>query len=331
MLNPLKNEIGGYFGFELTQNGQFPYKDAYFFNSARSAFFVLIKKIGIKSIFMPKFICNSIIEPLNLLNVNIKYYQLDKDFYPILKKEEVGNDYIFYVNYFGVCTHNQERLMSEFNIKQLIFDNSQAFFVSAFKGVNTIYSPRKFLPIADGGILVTEHAISLDDYNMDNQDDMYEISSYQHLFLRLLYGANRGYPGFIETESLFSSYMAKPISLITKQILETLDYQILKQKRLDNFKILHEGLKGYNQLSFDIESIQSPLTYPLFIQNKKKFTEYLIKNKVYSPSFWKDSLVRLGQEEIEYDFVNHITHLVCDHRYDEADMLYQISLIKEVL
>ena len=67
-------EIGGYFEFSLSNSAQFPYPNAFKYHSARSAFYDLIKKSKIKKIWIPRFICDSMLEPLKLLNVEVLFY-----------------------------------------------------------------------------------------------------------------------------------------------------------------------------------------------------------------------------------------------------------------
>ena len=40
--------------------------------------------------------------------------------------------------------------------KNLIIDNAQAFFAKPLLGIDTFYSPRKFVGVSDGGILATK-------------------------------------------------------------------------------------------------------------------------------------------------------------------------------
>lgn len=243
----MQKEIGGYFGFEFSQTDNFIYKNKnpYFFNSARSAFFVLLKSLGIKKILMPKFICDSMITPLKMLGIKIIYYDLDNNLYPNIHRYD--DEYLLYVNYFGVCTKNQFKLLSEYPQNRLIFDHSQALFAPPFSNVHTLYSLRKFLPVADGGVLLSSIKIS-DNRIAELQNCRLAENQYQYLFKRLLYGANVGYADFQKSEQYFENEIPSHISPMTQQILKVLDYQSVQKQRLDNFKILHLLLGEYNAL-----------------------------------------------------------------------------------
>ena len=71
------------------------------------------------------------------------------------------------MNYFGVCEKVQDELLLKYNSEQLVFDHSQAFFTPPKKCLATIYSPRKFFGVPDGGLLFTEVKIQLP----KNQDE----------------------------------------------------------------------------------------------------------------------------------------------------------------
>lgn len=319
-------EIGGYMGFDLNNLNQFPYHKSRKYNSARSAFLDLLQNLKVESIWVPKFICDTMLKPLEILKINIKFYDLDINFYPQIPSELEKNDYLLYVNYFGICTQNQEKLMSLYPCDKIIFDHSQAFFVEPFEGAHTIYSPRKFFAVADGGLLVTEKDIKPVDAS--NQEDEL-IEQYKHLFIRCISCAQQGYMQFQKAETMLNDCIPKKISPITELILENINYLDVKERRLNNFKYLHSKLEEFNQLNICLENLESPLTYPFL--SSRKHSEYLIKHKIYIPTYWNDCLTRVSSNSAEYQFVNGITHFVCDQRYSFQDMQYQIEKIQEYL
>ena len=56
---------------------------------------------------------------------------------------------VLYVNYFGLCDENVERLLQEVPKEKLIIDNSQALFALPSNAMATIYSIRKFIGVPD--------------------------------------------------------------------------------------------------------------------------------------------------------------------------------------
>lgn len=320
------NEIGGYFQFGLSDSGQFPYSQALKYHSARSAFYDLLQNSQIEKIWMPKFICDSMIEPLTLLGITIYFYDLNSDFYPIIPEQLKDNEYLFYVNYFGVCTSIQKKLLQHYESEKIIFDHSQAFFVEPFHCFATIYSPRKFFPVAEGGLLVTSNEI-VENYHVRTIDEM--VQQYQHSLTRRVSNAAQGYNIFKENENNFNGCLPKKMSAITEDILTSLDYSNLKKRRLDNFKFLHEKLEHFNFLKFDFNAIESPLTYPFLCS--KGISDFLIQSKIYTPTYWSDSLARISMEGFEHKLIFDMSHLICDQRYGLNEMQHQIDIVKDYL
>ncbi|WP_201615691.1 hypothetical protein [Psychrobacter urativorans] len=320
-------EIGGYFEFDLPNLGHFPYPDAIKYNSAQSAFFDLLNQTNIKKIWMPKFICDSMIRPLRKLGIDVQYYDLEQDFYPKLPNDLKEDEYLFYVNYFGLCTSLQKKLLSNYSHKKIIFDHSQAFFIPPFECLGTIYSPRKFLPVAEGGLLISKVLVAAQ-YST-SRDIAEMIHQYQHCFVRRLSNAPEAYETFKYNEMLLSNGKPKKMSGITEDLLNSLDYPSFKEIRLSNFRFLHSQLKEINQLQIGFEDIESPLTYPLLLD--VNISSQLIKNKIFTPTYWLDSLERVVVDSFEYDFISNTTHLICDQRYSLREMQIQINMVKEYL
>lgn len=319
-------EMGGYFEFYLSDFGKFPYPETIKYYSARSAFYDLVKQKKIKKIWMPKFICDSMIEPLILLHVEILYYDLTHKFFPILPKFLGDDEYLLYVNYFGVCTSVQREILKLYPSDRVIFDHSQAFFLAPLDCFATIYSPRKFLPVAEGGLLATKENI-LPKYYERTFDEM--VQQYQHSLVRSVSTAAEAYNVFKNNENIFSDCLPKEISVITENILQSLDYDSIKEKRLKNFEFLHEQLSDYNQLKIDCDDMESPLTYPLMMdQNAAKF---LINERIYTPTYWLDSLDRVGLNSFESKLISKTTHLICDQRYSTIDMQNQVNRVKDFI
>jgi len=154
------------------------------------------------------------------------------------------------------------------------------------------------------------------------------IQQYQHCFIRRLSSASEGYEIFKHNELILNDCIPKNISGITKEILNSLDYDIIQSKRLKNFKFLHAQLASINKLYIDIDNIESPLTYPLLLENN--VSKELIESGIYTPTYWLDSLPRLKIDSFEYNLVLKTTHIVCDQRYSQKQMQFQIDKIKEI-
>lgn len=72
------------------------------------------------------------------------------------------------------------------------------------------------------------------------------------------------------------------------------------------------------------------MVYP-FLLKKKWLKEYLIKNKIYIPTYWKEVLNRKNITKTEQDFVNFLVSIPIDQRYNINGMKIIINNINNFL
>lgn len=74
-------------------------ENVYLFPYARYAFLEALKKLKIRSVYLPSFICRDMLAPLNSLAISYVFYEVNNSLCPILK--DVKCDAILFINYFG--------------------------------------------------------------------------------------------------------------------------------------------------------------------------------------------------------------------------------------
>jgi hypothetical protein len=82
-----------------------------------------------------------------------------------------------------------------------------------------------------------------------------------------------------------------------------------------------------NALSIDIKSLNVPMAYP-FLFSKKGLKEFLIYNKIYVPTYWKEVCSRVDRKSVEYRLTKNLLPLPIDQRYGMEDMKRICSTIK---
>ena len=312
-------EIGGYFELELASKEEC-HTSAIKLNSGRNAFKYILKAQNIKKIYIPNFICNSIIDPLVELSISYEFYNIDSNFEIIQEIDLLKDERILYVNYFALKSQYVKRLADKYQ-NNLIIDNTQDFFEKPLKNIDTIYSPRKFFGVSDGGYLYVNHLLE----ELLTFDESY-IHSVQ-LLGRADKEASLFYNEYKKAEQRLINQPIKKMSNLTNKILSSIDYESIKQKRKENFEYLHNELKEINLLeNIDIKS--TPFIYP-FITNDLQLREKLIKNKIYIAKYWSEVLGRDSISNVEIDFVNKLIPLPIDQRYDFDDMYRILKIIKD--
>ena len=312
-------EIGGYFELELQKKVEY-HNEPLKLNSGRNAFKYILKVRTPKKVFIPNYICNSVIEPLEELKISYEFFNIDENFEIVQDVILKENEMIFYVNYFALKSNYIKSLVDKYSDK-LIIDNTQAFFEKPFKNIDTIYSPRKFFGVSDGGYLSTNKLLDED----LEQDESY-ASSIQILG-RMDKNASTFYDDYQKAEQRLINQPIKQMSKLTENILSSIAYESVIKKRKDNFDYLHKELENMNLIKIESDLEFVPFVYPLMIEDES-LRQKLIEKKIYIAKYWNEVLNRQNISDIEKDFVNMILPLPVDQRYDLDDMKRIIEVIK---
>jgi hypothetical protein len=308
-------EIGGYFGLENLISNEY-YKDLIALNTGRNALLYLLKAKNIEKLYIPYFLCDSISNILEKSKIKYVYYSIDYDFYPIFNKKLREDEYLFIVNYYGQLT--DEKIISLKNkYKNIIVDNTQAFFQRPIKEIDTIYSCRKFFGVPDGAYISTDITID-EDLDIDISKDRMK-----HILGRFEGIASDYYTDFKKNDFSLKTEELKYMSKLTHNILGAINYEEVIKLRNDNFIYLHEKLKNKNKLKLIVPN--APFAYPFYMENGITIRKKLVDQKIYIPILWPNVLEYCPKDSIEYDYASNILPLPCDQRYSLKDIKYMIA------
>lgn len=306
-----QDAIGGYFELELS-NGSEYHQNALRAGSGRMAFELILKASEAERVWLPYFICNSMIESAERVGAECRFYHLDEEMWPLVDDPEAGErDLLLYVNYFGICGR-QARLLSE-TFSHLILDGAQSFFSQPVQGVSTFNSARKFFGVPDGSYLYTD---------LKTQEiPAHSATSGVPDFLteRIEKSAEAGYPGFQEHEASFQNASVQGMSPLSRRILSSVDYDRVKQVRLDNYRYLDRHLKHSNRFLPDPGEDCVPMVYP-YLGSRPDLKDRLTRNRIYTAQYWRDVLTRTGSSTLEYELAERLIPLPIDQRYGKEDM-----------
>lgn len=120
--------IGGYFELELPARRELPHAGLQHYQSARAAFLALLRVGRPTRVWMPRYICNAMLTPLENVGIEYAWYDLTDELEVGPEVRLDAGDWLLYVNYFGVCGAKVEALLHRFSPAQIVLDFSQAFF-----------------------------------------------------------------------------------------------------------------------------------------------------------------------------------------------------------
>ena len=310
-------EIGGYIEFEHYHGKEF-HDNAIKLNCARNCLAYLIKLHKIERIYIPYFLCDSVLKVCKKYGVEVYFYHIDENFQPLIPSVDFSKDWLYVVNYYGQLSNKRIADFAE-KYKNIIIDNVQSFFQKPVAHVPTIYTCRKFFGVSDGAYLYS---------NQELEEELELDISYNRMsFLLGRYEktASEFYPQYVANNELFETEPIKQMSVFTENIMQSMDYKRIKNVRTDNFEYLHKKLKSFNKL--DLLIPEGAFAYPLFIDSGASIRKKLQMEKIYIPTLWPDVFDLCNKNELEYQIAENILPIPVDQRYGIKEM----ELISEVL
>lgn len=313
-------EIGGYLELDRYELPML-HDGAIALNCGRSCLRYLIKVHHITKILLPKFLCDSVIEVCKKEHVVIRYYSIKENFMP-LNIENKLDEWIYIVNYYGQLNNEQLQQIVD-RYKNVIIDQTQAYYQLPIKGVDTFYSCRKFFGVADGAFLYTDTVL----YNTFPQDESYHRMNY--LLGRYEKSATEFYCEYVSNNESFSKEPIKKMSKLTDNLLHGINYNKIRGIRTNNYRYLYEKFALLNKL--ELNKPEGAFMYPLYIEDGNKIRQKLRLLKIYIPILWPNVLNSCKEDECEYQMAKNILPLPCDQRYTEEEMIYMVEQIKSIL
>lgn len=320
----MKQAIGGYFELELNDRTLF-HKEALALNSGRNAFEYILLANKYSKVFIPYYTCDVLLQHLIRNNISYEFYTINELLEPIFDFEKLKSKEAFlYTNYFGLKDDYVELITSRYS--NIIIDNAQSFYSMPQNGADTFYSPRKFFGLPDGGYVYSNKKLDI-----DLVEDQTSIDRMGHLLKRLAFDAETGYEDFRSNDESLNDQSILKMSQITKKLLASIDYDIVKRRRTENFGFIHNELSKSNKLASLIEKAEiiAPLVYPYWVKNGTELRAKLQRNRIFTPIYWSNVLTSCDKDSIEFDFAINIVHLPIDQRYDKRELKFIIECIYE--
>lgn len=319
--------IGGYFELADYEHGEgFPHQDGILLNTGRNALEYILRYIDeIKSVYLPYYTCEVVLEPLKKLHIPYFFYHINVKFEMVEDIQPKEGEYIIANNYFGIKDAYIQELADKYG-EHLIVDSAQALFFMPIPGVKMFYSTRKFVGVADGGVA---YGVDNKPFLLYGEDDSSLHDS--HLRIRKEQGAEAGFRDFQQNEVKLDNQPIRLMCRNTRDILWHVDYDKVIVRRRANFAYLHEALKDKNFLQLpDLNSSICPMVYPFIAKSGKNLRKELIDNKVFVAKYWPN-VQKLASYELEYEFATKIVPLPCDQRYGEKEMNFILNVINSIL
>lgn len=324
------NEIGGYFGLELPDYGDL-YPDSIKFQSARAAIRAALECNGITHVMMPAYLCESINKAAVDAGMTVETYELNEYLYPKNLPDRLPEHCAFiYVNYFGLCTKNVLRLHEEIPNDHLIIDNSHALFAPHMGALASIYSPRKFAGLPDGGLLVASAALKI---TPPEKEDSLSIERMRYLLIRMANSAREGYADFQTARNSFQDSEPLSMSRLTQRLIKSIRWDQVMRRRKENYSLVARMMDKINDMHWVMESVDVPLCYPLTVRgyNFEKIKAELAENGIFIATYWLDARSKVSTDSIEAAMINETLCIPVDQRMEYAQVEKVVRLVLRLM
>ncbi|HIF9178872.1 TPA: pyridoxal phosphate-dependent transferase [Photobacterium damselae] len=326
MIFPTPNKpIGG--EQELAKN------DCYYgiTNSGRSSLRWLILSLDLsgKTILVPDFVCQIVIDVLLEFEINVQFYSIDNTFEFSLPRTLTNIDAIYLVRYFGHDSHALTSILKQTD-RTIIIDDVFGIEAPEVK-INVPWgyfnSFRKITPISDfSQIICNKPLIDIERHKLTEFSLLkYQAKEKKHAFIYNNDGNEASYLElFAQAEMLLDNSHGifapedKSIYYVGCYLKNIASEVSIRQQ---NLAIAKANLKPTQYI--DIKP-SFPSFLPLIVRNRDAVRKYLMNKNIFLAVHWsKTTLANNNLSE-------NILSLPLDGRYNEKDIKYICSLISKL-
>ena len=328
--------IGGVFGLQAPDlSGGLPAPPfarghVRYFLSVRCALMGLCQALNPRAAWLPSYLCGVLADPFTRQGIAIKFYGVSYDL--TLSSEEWitdvnPGDLVLVIHYFGF----PHRAFPAARIKErgacIVEDASQALFLpQVFPESSCIlYSPRKFLGVPDGGVLVSAGDLGLERTPLAAPPQAWwklavAVSQSRRDADLTAAPANGWYRLFQEYEASYPVGLYG-ISELSRMLLEAREFEPIRSRRRANYLALLETLSAfalYPEMPEDVV----PLGFPVRVDAAERdgILNRLYGRRIYAPVHWRLAGVAPATFTESHELSRSTLTLICDQRYTPSDM-----------
>ncbi|OGO32834.1 MAG: hypothetical protein A2Z16_03940 [Chloroflexi bacterium RBG_16_54_18] len=333
--------IGGMFGledFRELPDQPLPYLQGkhILLTNARSGIRLLVEQLRPANVWMPSYLCSSMIQAVNPAVSRIRFYEVDYDLeIPSLEWLESvqAGDLVICIAYFGfpilsgLVNAAMERAawVLEDNVQALLSLNHDpdAHF--------QLYSLRKFFGVPDGAILAATDPGFEFSSQLSPPPSRWWMQALNASLLRREFDRIGGERDWFRIANLVDS--AAPLSPhrmseLSELILRyRIDYQSISARRIANYQTLLERLE-HLALFPSLPGGVVPLGFPVRLADRDRVRQRLFDQQIYPPVHWDIRRYVPESFQSSHRLSRDILTLVCDQRYDEEDMCRTAAIVR---
>ncbi len=309
------------------------------YSLGRTCFYAILKDMianKLRGILLPDYLCRSVAEVPARLGSSFKHYPVGNNFLPNMDNIRKMLAYngeswaVLLIAYFGLVDLSDtiDIIRREFPRTTIIVDDVQNYY--GF-GQHSYYdycftSYRKWFAVPDGADVLRKNGTrKLSEFTEQPNYVQYKTAGNllknhgDFIDETVALGLLEKGEAMMDTEYLYRC------SDISCELFKKIDFNLIQAKRRANAKILHEGLEALN-VQHLYDEAKTPLFLPIIVPNRDRLRKRFFSENIFTPVHWPvESKELQGNNEL---YVTELS-LICDQRYDEADMERILRVIRD--
>lgn len=304
------------------------------------------KELGWKRVWFPSYFCPEVVKHIGETGIYLAFYHDLPYGVPQVPRDTNQGDVLFISNTFGLRTARQYAEFYELALP-VIEDHTHdpwSDWCRASCADYSIASFRKTIPVPDGGGLWSNNQKPLPVVSEDSTCSLTTAVAFklQAMLLKKTY-LRDGVDTKQQYLSLFSrgeeqlALAGTEISVLSENIIKNFAWQEWRQRRVHNYSILREQLRGIDGVEILIsqETYLCPFSVILLFKDQNmrdRIRTLLANSSIYTAVLWpmtKEDSKWAGQESV--DFSKRLLSIHCDGRYSEVDMMEISQRLKNIM
>ncbi len=305
--------------------------------SGRVALKAILKELkDLHTVAMPSWCCDSMIKPFSEAGMEVRFYPVYWDS-GLIQEPVFDCDILFLTDYFG---YSGEAADLGGYKGVVIRDVTHSIFSKTYSDADYYFgSLRKWCGVWTGGYAWAGDRHELAPGSARDQGYVYLRDRAMGLKYSYILGVaetpadmkREFLNDFNEAEEILESVDIVPAQKRDVWLASKLDIDLIRSKRRSNAEVLRNAFSDW--LIFpELRQGDCPLFVPVLVPDGKRdaLSRYLIDREIYCPIHWPVSEYHQLDDRTKYIYENELS-LICDQRYQEADMLRIIASINEFM
>lgn len=311
--------------------------------NARSGIFLLVERLAPAQVWMPTYLCGSMLQAVDARATRIRFYPVNADLVVPSRDWLVDvqpGDLVILVDYFGFPCDSSCAILAKEQGAVVLEDACQAL-LSATAGQFSdfaLFSPRKFLGVPDGGILTRSCEVDFPRTSaasgLHSPPAEWWLKALSATILRREFDMHGGSRRWFERSQRVEK--GQPVGhyamseLSRMLLMHGFDYPAIAQRRVENYKLLADKL-GDSALFPSLSPGVVPLGFPIRVQNRDRIRRMLFAHEIYPPLHWPIQGLVPQEFKDSHQLSAEIMTLPCDQRYSTREMNAMAQFILQEL